>query len=151
MKKQDLTGKRFGRLTVLGEAPHVGERTAWRCRCDCGDVKVVKAVYLNSGETTSCGCYKRTLDDVHLRDGYDAKRVQNVVMPLFKDATPRKDSTTGYRGVSKYLTRTNKEERYRAWITVNGKRYYKSGFATAEDAYVNGRLQLEDEHLPRRE
>jgi hypothetical protein len=39
--------------------------------------------------------------------------------------------------------------RYRAWITVNGKRYYKSGFKTPEDAYYNGRLLLEKEHLPK--
>ena len=70
-------------------------------------------------------------------------------MPLFKGKEPRKDSSIGYRGVSKYLTRKSKEERYRALITVKGKRYYKSGFLTAEDAYYRGRLELEKEYLPK--
>lgn len=151
MKKQDLTGRKFGLLKVLDEAEKQNGRIAWRCRCTCGNEVVVKAVYLNSGDTTSCGCYKRMLNDKHLRDDYNASRVQGVVLPLFKDERPRKDSATGYRGVSKYVTRVSKEVRYRAWITVAGKRHYKSGFMTAEDAYYNGRLKLEDEHLPKRE
>ena len=69
-------------------------------------------------------------------------------MHLFTDEA-RKDSSTGYRGVSKYYTRVSKQLRYRAWITVKGKRYYKSGFKTPEDAYYNGRLALEEKYLPK--
>lgn len=32
----ELSGQRFGRLLVLGRAPHMNGRTAWLCRCDCG-------------------------------------------------------------------------------------------------------------------
>lgn len=66
---------------------------------------------------------------------------------LFLGKEPRKDSSTGYRGVSRYYTRKTKQERYRAWITVGGKRYYKSGFLTASDAYYQGRVLLEQQHL----
>lgn len=149
MDKQDLARRRFGRLTVKEEADPIDGRVAWRCVCDCGTEVVVKAIYLTTGDTTSCGCVKREMDRANLRDAYDEKRVDGVVMPLFKDQTPRKDSSTGYRGVSKYQTRVGKEERYRAKITVNGKTYFKSGFMTAEEAYFNGRLKLEDEHLPK--
>lgn len=149
MDKQILTGKRFGRLVVVQEAEPLDGRVAWHCVCDCGNEVTVKAINLTTGDTNSCGCIKREMDQTNLRDAYDAKRVEDVVLPLFKDKEPRIDSSTGYRGVSKYRTRVGNEERYRAWITVKGKRYYKSGFLTAEDAYYNGRLKLEDEHLPK--
>ncbi len=34
----DLTGKRFGKLTVLGPGERRRGRFTWRCRCDCGAV-----------------------------------------------------------------------------------------------------------------
>ena len=55
----DLTGKRFGRLTVVG----IYDRTPngcirWRCRCDCGnEIPVFKSVLMrNNGSIKSCGC-----------------------------------------------------------------------------------------------
>ncbi|MCC9626710.1 hypothetical protein LPB41_34095 [Thalassospira sp. MA62] len=53
--------------------------------------------------------------------------------------------------MSKYKTRKSQEVRYRAWITVAGKRHYKSGFLTAEDAYYKGRLLLEATYLPKQD
>lgn len=54
----DLTGRRFGRLVVDGEAPRVGTLTAWYCTCDCGEKKVVLGGNLRSitRGTKSCGC-----------------------------------------------------------------------------------------------
>ncbi len=151
-KKKDLTGQRFGKLLVLEELPdRINKRIVWRCQCDCGEPIDVKGIYLTTGQTTSCGCIKRSLDEEHLRNDYDAKRVDGVAKQLFKGKEPRKDSSTGFRGVAKYYTRKSKEERYRAWITVKGKQFYKSGFLTPEDAYYNGRLELEKKHLPRKD
>lgn len=124
----DLTNKRFGKLVAKHptQEPKNG-KILWFCECDCGNTVTVSSTYLTSGNTKSCGCSKEEINEVNLREKYDDKRVNNVVLPLFKDKTPRKDSSVGYRGVSKYYTHKSKEIRYRAWITVNGKRYYKSG------------------------
>lgn len=139
---KNLTGKRFGRLTALSPTDQrVNGRVVWRCQCDCGNEIDVVSSYLVSGETRSCGCLKKENDQRNLRESYDSAS-------LFLGQEPRKDSTTGYRGVSRYYTRKSKEERYRAWITVQGKRYYKSGFLTPEDAYFNGRLMFEKKYLP---
>lgn len=148
-KKEDLTGNRYGRLLVVKVVESVNKRRAWLCKCDCGNEITIKGVYLTTGETRSCGCLKNIQDEENLRNQYNNKRVNGVVMPLFKGKEPRKDSSTGYRGVTKYYTAKSKELRYRAWITVKGKRYYKCGFKTAEEAYYNGRLLLEKEYLPR--
>lgn len=146
-----MIGKRFGRLVVQEKTEKRNNgRIVWKCKCDCGNITYVSTTYLNSGYTRSCGCLKKELDHKHLRDEYDNKRVDGVAMHLFNDK-PRKDSSTGYRGVSRYYTRVSKQERYRAWITVNGKRYYKSGFRTAKDAYYKGRICLEQKYLPKKD
>lgn len=59
-RRNDLTGKRFGRLTVLGAGERSKDgRFRWRCVCDCGNESNVYAAELNSGRTSSCGCYHR--------------------------------------------------------------------------------------------
>lgn len=55
------SGQRFGWLTVLecaGSSKN-GARI-WRCRCSCGTVITVRADALKSGNTKSCGCFRRT-------------------------------------------------------------------------------------------
>lgn len=53
---EDLTGRRFGRLTVLWRAKNKKGRTCWLCRCDCGGEKEVTAHDLKAGKVKSCGC-----------------------------------------------------------------------------------------------
>ena len=57
----DLSGQRFGKLTVIERAesskqPSGQTKTKWRCRCDCGTEIVVLGYCLKSGNTQSCGC-----------------------------------------------------------------------------------------------
>lgn len=60
-KVEDLTGQRFGKLVAIKRAEDVvgksGSRsTAWLCKCDCGNEKIVTARNLKRGKTKSCGC-----------------------------------------------------------------------------------------------
>lgn len=57
----DLTGKRFGRWTVLGRAAIEFGQSRWCCLCDCGGKKVVKSWILRNGESRSCGCLSRDI------------------------------------------------------------------------------------------
>lgn len=57
----DMTGRRFGRLTVTARAPAMGSgraRTAWTCSCDCGRSVTIRTQSLAAGQTLSCGCLK---------------------------------------------------------------------------------------------
>lgn len=58
MKKEDLTGKMFGRLKVIKEDPNRGKRTRWLCQCSCGNPELVSVLSYNlkSGAVKSCGC-----------------------------------------------------------------------------------------------
>lgn len=56
---QDLTGKRFGRWTVIERASNGNHgQTRWLCKCDCGTIKPVQSQHLREGRSVSCGCYR---------------------------------------------------------------------------------------------
>lgn len=53
----DLTGNRYGRLLVLGNAgKDAWNGSLWSCRCDCGNLPVIAGASLKVGRTQSCGC-----------------------------------------------------------------------------------------------
>ena len=55
---QDMTGLRFGRLTVVAKVPHRRHLSQWLCRCDCGNESNVVRAPLLAGRVVSCGCWK---------------------------------------------------------------------------------------------
>ena len=56
----ELTGQRFGRLTVK-EFSHVNKngQAFWLCKCNCGDEKIIRGNALRGGLTKSCGCLQK--------------------------------------------------------------------------------------------
>ena len=54
----DETGNKYGSLTVLYKTKDKNNRTAWMCKCDCGNITYVKGIALRSGQIKSCGCLK---------------------------------------------------------------------------------------------
>lgn len=59
--RKDLTGKKFGMLSVISlNGRDKGGRALWLCQCDCGDFVVVEGHNLQSGHSSSCGCKKYT-------------------------------------------------------------------------------------------
>ena len=86
----DLTGQRFGRLTVIcrgedyisptftdgtDERPKKTKR--WRCLCDCGTYVDVSTHSLTSGSTKSCGCYHREVAAERMRN----REIRNTFRP----------------------------------------------------------------------
>lgn len=58
-KHEDLTGMKFGRLTVVKFDHKKGKKTYWLCKCDCGNTKLVRSDCLKQGQVQSCGCLKK--------------------------------------------------------------------------------------------
>ena len=57
--KDDLTGQRFGKLTVVGWTMlNSRGHKMYLCDCDCGGSKTVSRNQLKSGKTRSCGCLR---------------------------------------------------------------------------------------------
>jgi len=58
----DLTGKRFGRLEVLGFShDDIDGNVSWDCICDCDTIVTVQGHDLRFGNTKSCGCLRKEL------------------------------------------------------------------------------------------
>ena len=74
-RRKDITGQKFGRLTVVGldEQKSSSQRSYWLCKCDCGNPKI-QSVYLcqlTSGKTSSCGClHREKASEANYRHGY---------------------------------------------------------------------------------
>lgn len=50
---QDLTNEKYGHLTILGRMD--GRRGWCLAKCDCGNVKEVRAKYVRAGRVKTCG------------------------------------------------------------------------------------------------
>lgn len=63
---KDLTGQKFGRLTVLDRLHNYHEKNAcWLCVCECGNLAKVNTPNLRSGRTMSCGCLRKEVNTKH--------------------------------------------------------------------------------------
>jgi len=61
---KDITGKRFGLWEVIeysGTSKGLAGVAMWKCKCDCGEEKVIHGTALRQGTTTSCGCVAPSL------------------------------------------------------------------------------------------
>ena len=124
MKRIDLTGKRFGKLTAI---KYVGN-DRWLCKCDCGNVAIRNYISLIDKLTTSCDeCSKK-------------KRAEAVKSKVFVDGTmpclikldkkPTKANKSGIVGVNWDKSRN----KWQASIKLRGHRYNLGRFDDIEDA-----------------
>lgn len=133
----DLTGRRFGLLTVVGRT-HTGEdapRTFWHCRCDCGRETDVFSGSLLRGLTRSCGCLSREIsqrmhEHMHYQD-------DTCIEMLKRSQKNWAENKAGHRGL--FIT---KDGRYRASITFR-KVHYTLGYYKTFDEAVDARLSAE--------
>jgi hypothetical protein len=58
---KDWTGQKIGLLTFVAPSGKTKDsRVIWEAKCDCGNTIHIEPKYVNSGNTTSCGCKRRT-------------------------------------------------------------------------------------------
>lgn len=118
----DLTGKRFGRLTVLERADGKG-RCKWRCLCSCGNEVVVLGYNLKNGNTQSCGCLMReravAANTTHGEVGSRLYRTWQDMKKRCLNPNVEKYPIYGGRGITvcrEWLT----YEPFRDWALANG-------------------------------
>lgn len=76
-KHVDLTGMKFGRLTVLKRVEsNKHNQTQYLCRCECSKHTVVTSNNLVTGNTKSCGCLNRELSGVRIKK-FNSKLLQS--------------------------------------------------------------------------
>ncbi|MCI2033844.1 MAG: AP2 domain-containing protein [Lactobacillus sp.] len=142
----DLTGLRCGRLVVQERAGIAKNGNAlWRCQCDCGNVCVVNAYSLRTGNTRSCGCLRRENSRQAMYSNPKMRaHIANSHSLFTADGQPvasayrSSRNHSGVTGVS-FNQRTNK---WLARLMVHGKYVLMSSFNTIEEA-IAARLQAE--------
>ena len=96
-KRIDLTGQRFGRLTVVSlneEVSKQKKKLHWNCKCECGNEVIVRGNSLRGGATTSCGCYNRDKARERLKERWQDEEFRemqsNKMIEQWKDKEFRK-------------------------------------------------------------
>lgn len=118
----DLTGQKFGKLTVIKRVDNKGEKVAWQCICDCGKHTIVTGTALKSGNSKSCGCLKLEKPS-NLRHGRHGIRLYNIWHSMKQRCYNSNNPTYRYYG-ERGITicpewRVNFQAFY-DWATANG-------------------------------
>lgn len=118
--RDDLTGRRFTRLTVIS-LDHIASNgdTCWLCECDCGNSTVVRRNCLVNGGTKSCGCYAR---EKSTRHGQYGNRLYNIWSTMIQRCTnPSNKSYQHYGGRGIFVCDEWREfEEFYEWSIVSG-------------------------------
>ena len=57
--RKDISGERFGFITVIGFSHRASNQSYWTCQCECGNITTVCKSSLIREKTRSCGCYRK--------------------------------------------------------------------------------------------
>ena len=102
----DLTGQKFGRLTVIERVENAKDGQAcWLCKCECGNTKRVKARDLRRGNTRSCGCLQKEYmeSDWNKTHGFRHTRIYKIWTDMKQRCFNSKDThfrQYGGRGIT---------------------------------------------------
>lgn len=162
-KIADISGKRFGRLVAIEHVYTKSHNAYWSFMCDCGNIKIIPAHSVKSGNSTSCGCYQTEVTIKRLtRHNKFGTREYNIWAAIKRrcyNLNDKEYKNYGERGITicdKWLTFEgfweDMQEGYSVELTidrinVNGN-YEKSNcrWATNEEQSNNMRSNLYHTH-----
>lgn len=77
--RKELSGQKFGKLTVICERGRKRKEITWLCKCECGNEVVVNGYNLRSGHTQSCGCFvKEQISKANTKHGLCYTRIHSI-------------------------------------------------------------------------
>lgn len=131
----DLTGQRFGMLTVLEKTTqtvqHGSTRSPlWLCRCDCGHTTLVRLDSITSGNIKSCGCQENEGKSEKMRAaaGYvSGTQISKIIRSLKHNATAVDEDMIG-------VTYDKRSRKWQANLTFRRHRYRLGSYNTPREA-----------------
>lgn len=116
----DLTGKRFGKLTVIEKVRMSYAKYKWRCICDCGNEHFVNTYHLTHGDVKSCGCEQYKACVTH---GMAETRLYHIWCTMkarcYRE-TAQKYPRYGARGIKMLEEWKNDFQSFYDWSMANG-------------------------------
>lgn len=123
-KYNDITGQKFGRLTVMYDTNNrKGGKVIWHCKCDCGNEIEVVGKHLRLGLTQSCGCLRIDKPN-HTTHGMSKTPIyRKWSMMKTRCNNPKRDHYQWYGGKGiKICKEWHKFENFYSWAMENGYR-----------------------------
>ncbi len=114
----DLTGQRFGKLTVLEFVPNDKQHSYWKCKCDCGNITIVQSNSLKKSRTISCGCNKG--NSSHKMSGTRLYMIWKDMKKRCCNPKHKDFPNYGGRKISICLAWINNFIEFRDWAMANG-------------------------------
>lgn len=149
----DLTGKKFGRLTVIKKsAKKVKNRNVqWDCVCTCGNHVTEDGYNLRHGKTKSCGCLRNELTRERIKNNQafqnfmgNSKNLRNSNGVSYASIHKSRKNQSGIVGVSY----DEKQHMWFARLMYHGKWVLLKGFYSFDDA-VEARRNAEKKYFNR--
>lgn len=141
--KKDLTGKKFGKLSVLAKTNNRadGGSVVWQCKCDCGNIVEISSKKLVNGLAVSCGCYQKERQKYSMKKLHSRQFKENTNIDLIAKHKANSNNKSGIRGVH-WCSSKNK------WIASLSfqKKTYSKAFKSKKDA-IKYRKELEKKYF----
>lgn len=126
--KVDLTGKKFGKLTVIRyDHTDKNRNPIWECLCDCGNTAFVQGHHLKSGHSKSCGCTKiERIGNINRKTGLTNTRLyyayRNMLNRCYYPGTPMYQyyGGEGKTVCDEWRDKEHGFENFVEWATNNG-------------------------------
>lgn len=141
--KNDLTGLRFGKLTVIARSNQYGSRgkrqtQLWECRCDCGAITYKATDTLTNPKISMCQdcAAKYAITQARANLGFEG----GTQIAKIKKRAETSNNRSGVRGV--YLDK--KTGKYRARLKFQRKQYNLGSYTLLDDA-IKARRKGEEE------
>lgn len=150
-KRNDITGRRYGRLVVLSyTGKGKGELEVWLCRCDCGNKVELTKRQLYSNSVKSCGCRASESRLENCSKAFDKRKELDLIdgtsISKISRNIPIKSNTSGYTGV----TFSKDKNKWQAQIWFKGVKYFLGRYDSkdeAHEAYEKAKEKLHKEFL----
>lgn len=136
-KLQDLTGQKFGHLTVLKWLGTINHNSKYLVQCDCGKEYEIYASNLIQGSTTSCGCIKESHGEQKIRSILISNNIEFISQKIFKDFKFK--DTNGIPRFDFYLPKKN------IIIEYDGEQHFKQVFKFDTEESFKKRQQHDKE------
>lgn len=137
--KEDLTGRRFERLLVLGEeGKNKHGAYLWKCRCDCGAITFATRTSLLRGHKRSCGCLMReSCGNRSRKHGLYKDRIYHIFYGMKQRCENPKSPAYEHYGGRGIQVKWKDWQSFREWALANG---YEDGL-TLDRIDVNGNYE----------
>lgn len=120
MKRENLIGHKFGRLTLIKRSRTIKNRLYWLCQCECGKEIEILSYNIKNGHTKSCGCLHKELIIKHNLSHHPIYHVWRAMRYRCYYETCKTFKNYGGRGIGICPEWKNDFKIFAHWALCNG-------------------------------